>query len=78
MLLYRLKELECSLQKDTNKNKNKLNSVTSLKNTLLKVDYKNEDIPEHSFEKIERVFISINNRELTEEEKELLRHIISI
>ncbi len=69
MLLYKIKELECSLEKGEMKNKSMLNSVSSLKNTLLNIDFITEVIPEYSYDKIIQVLEDINGKVLSFEEK---------
>ncbi len=76
MLLYRIIELEISLEKDKMKNESKLNIVSSLKNTLLKIDFKTEAIPEYSYDKIIQILEDINCKVLSFEEKKIIRDII--
>jgi hypothetical protein len=76
MLLYNIKELECTLEKDKVKNASKLNRVSSLKNTLLKIDFRTEVIPEYSYHKIIQVLEDINGKVLSFEEKKIIQAII--
>ncbi len=76
MLLYRIKELECSLEKDELKNESKLNIVSSLKNTLLNIDFRTEVIPDYSYDKIIEVLEDINGKVLSSEEKEIIQDVI--
>ena len=76
LILYKIKELECSLEKDEMKNESKLNIVSSLKNTLLNIDYKFEEIPEYSYNKIIRVLEDINGKALSIEEKEIINGVL--
>jgi tRNA A-37 threonylcarbamoyl transferase component Bud32 len=76
MLLYKIKELEYSLEKDKMKNEAKLNIVSSLKNTLLKIDFRTEVIPEYSYDKIIQVLEDINGKVLSFEEKQIIQDVI--
>jgi len=75
MLLYKIKELECSLEKGELKNEAMLNSVSSLKNTLLNIDFRTEVIPEYSYDKIIQVLEDINGKVLSFEEKTIIQEI---
>lgn len=76
MLLYKIKELECSLEKGELKNEHKLNIVSSLKKTLLKIDFRTEHIPEYSYDKIIQVLEDINGNTLSFEEKKIIQDVI--
>jgi hypothetical protein len=76
MLLYKIKELEYSLEKDKMKNEAELNRVSSLKNTLLKIDFRTEVIPEYSYDKIIQVLEDINGKVLSFEEKQIIQDVI--
>ncbi len=76
MLLYKIKELECSLEKDEIRNEFKLHIVSSLKNTLLNIDFRTEDIPEYSYDKIIQVLEDINGKALSFEEKKIIQDVI--
>ncbi len=76
MLLYKIKELECALEKDKTKNESKLSIVSSLKNTLLNIDFKTENIPEYSYGKIIQILEDINGTVLSFEEKKIIQDII--
>ena len=76
MLLYKIKELECALEKDELKNESKLNIVSSLKNTLLNIDFRTEVIPEYSYDKIIQVLEDINGKVLSFEEKKIIQDVI--
>ncbi len=76
MLLYKIKELECSLEKDEMKNESKLNIVSSLKNTLLNIDFRIEEIPEYSYYKIIQILEDINGEKLSFEEKKIIQNVI--
>ena len=76
MLLYKIRELECSLEKDKIKNESKLNIVSSLKNTLLNIDFRTEVIPEYSYDKIIQVLEDINGEVLSYEEKKTLQDVM--
>ncbi len=76
MLLYKIRELECSLEKDKIKNESKLNIVSSLKNTLLNIDFRTEVIPEYSYDKIIQVLEDINGEVLSYEEKKILQDVM--
>ena len=77
MILYRLKEMECFLEKEIPKNISKLRIINNLKKALLKVNYKAEEIPEYSFDKIVNLLEELNERELSVEEKKLLQLIMT-
>ena len=76
MLLYKLKEMECALEKSTSKDKGQLESVTNLKNLLLKIDYKAEIVPENSVEKLEAILTELKGKSLSFNEKKLLKEIV--
>jgi len=76
MLLYKIKELECSLEKDEMKNESKLIIVSSLKNILLNIDFRTEVIPEYSYDKIIQVLEDINGKVLSFEEKKVIQDVI--
>ncbi len=76
MLLYKIRELECSLEKDKIKNESELNIVSSLKNTLLNIDFSTEVIPEYSYHKIIQILEAINGKVLSYEEKKILQDVI--
>ena len=75
MLLYKLKEIECLLEKSSQKSE-RFKTVSTLKNLLLKVDYKTEVIPDYSFEKLESLLIELKGNELTVDEKLVLKEIV--
>ena len=77
MILYRLKEMQCFLEKETPKNMSKLRTINDLKNALLKVNYKAEEVPEYSFDKIVNLLEELNKRKLLVEEKKLLKLIVT-
>lgn len=77
MILYRLKEMECSLEKEMPQNPLKLKTVDALKNALLKINYRTEEVPEYSFNKIITLLEDLNDTELSVEEKKLLKLIIT-
>ncbi len=76
MLLYKIKELECSLEKGEIKNESMLNIVSSLKNMLLNIDFKTEVIPEYSYDKIIQILEDINGEKLSFEEKKIIQNVI--
>ena len=78
MLLYRLKEIECVLEKEATKNTDQLNTVLALKNSLLSIDFKVEEVPEYSFDKLVVLLKEINSKALSFEEKKLLKEIIAV
>jgi len=76
MLLYRLKELECSLEKLAPQNMELLNTVIDLKNLLLRINHKYEKMPEYSFEKICRLLEELNGKPLTGQQEQLIEQIL--
>ena len=76
MLLYKIKELECSLEKGKMKNESMLNIVSSLKNMLLNIDFRTEVIPDYSYDKIIEVLEDINGKVLSYEEKKIIQDVI--
>tara|TARA_R100001369_G_scaffold49155_1_gene75711 strand:+ start:134 stop:370 length:237 start_codon:yes stop_codon:yes gene_type:complete len=76
MLLYKIKELECSLEKDKMKNESKLIIVSSLKNTLLNIDFRTEVIPDYSYDKIIQILEDIKGRVMSYEEKKIIQDVI--
>ena len=76
MVLYKLKEIECSLEQSS-QNSERLKAVSTLKNLLLEVDFKTEVIPDHSFDKLSNLLIELKGNELTNNEQLVLKEIIS-
>lgn len=76
MLLFKLKELECDLEHSKLKNASKLKMVSSLKDTLLKIDFRAEEIPEYSFDKIIQVLEDVNGEKLSFDEKKIIQKLI--
>ena len=75
MLLYKLKEMECLLEKSS-QNSERFKTVSTLKNLLLKVDFKTEVIPDYSLDKLSNLLIELKGNKLTNEEKIVLKEII--
>ena len=75
MLLYKLKDIECHLEKSS-QNSERFETVSILKNLLLKVDYKTEIIPDYSFDKLSNLLIELKGKELTRDEKLVLKEIV--
>jgi len=76
MLLYNLKEMECALEKSTNKNMEIHTSVTRLKTLLLSIDNKAEIVPESSYDKLVAVLGNLNGKPLSSLDKGILRAVI--
>ncbi|WP_435416251.1 hypothetical protein [Polaribacter aestuariivivens] len=76
MFLYKLKEIENSLEEKIASEKSLLEAVISLKNILLKINFEVEDIPEYSFDKILKLLEVVKKSPLTKNEKIILRKII--
>jgi hypothetical protein len=76
MILYKLQKLECALQFTIIKSKAKVKTINKLKNLLLEVDQKNEQIPENSLDDITRLLKFIKGKNLTLKEKEILIEIL--
>ncbi|MCH4551772.1 MULTISPECIES: hypothetical protein [Aestuariibaculum] len=76
MLLFKLKELECAFEKQLRPDEKMKKAVSALKMLFLKIDYKNEILPEFSFEKVVEVLEDVNGRELTGRQKLVVKHIM--
>ncbi|TMM29391.1 hypothetical protein FDT66_09705 [Polaribacter aestuariivivens] len=76
MFLYKLKEIENSLEEKIASEKSLLDAVISLKNILLKINFEVEDIPEYSFDKILKLLEVVKKSPLTKNEQIILRKII--
>ncbi|QOD62118.1 hypothetical protein H9I45_06665 [Polaribacter haliotis] len=76
MLLYKLRDIETSLEKEPLKNKDLLEAIVSLKSIFLKLNFEVEEVPEYSFTKILKLLESIKNSTLTKNEELILRCII--
>ena len=76
MLLYKLKEMECCLEKNKIRNEVLLKNVSKLKNLLLQIDFKVEEVQEYSFDKLIAVLEEIKGRKLTKRQKQLLWQLI--
>lgn len=77
MLLYKLKELECSLEKKSveTKKSEQLNIVTKLKELLFNIDFQAEVIPEFTLEPLLELMAELNGQPLTREEEHTLSQI---
>lgn len=76
MLLYKLKELECALEKMAQPNNDLLYAVQSLKSLLLKIDYKYEKIPDYSYYKLRVLLEDVSGKSLTVQQEKLMQQII--
>ncbi len=76
MLLFKLKELECTLEKASQQDEMLLRAVKTLKDLFLKIDYKYEELPEFSFEKMVEVLKEVNGRELTGRQELVLKQVM--
>ncbi|WMI66334.1 hypothetical protein RBH94_04030 [Aestuariibaculum sp. YM273] len=71
-----MKELECTLEKASQQDEMLLRAVKTLKDLFLKIDYKYEELPEFSFEKMVEVLKEVNGRELTGRQELVLKQIM--
>jgi hypothetical protein len=76
MILYKLQKLECALQFTIIKSKAKVKTINKLKNLLLEVDQKNEQIPENSLDDITNLLKFIKGKNLSRKEKEIIIEIL--
>ena len=76
MILYKLQKLKCALQFTIMKSKAKVKTINKLKNLLLEVDQKNEQIPENSLDDITNLLNFIKGKNLSLKEKEILIEIL--
>jgi hypothetical protein len=75
MLLYKLKDIECSFER-TQSNSKRKQAASSIINLLLKIDFKAEVIPDTNFEKLSFLLEDVKEKQLSEIESKLLKEII--
>ncbi|AJR05024.1 hypothetical protein [Siansivirga zeaxanthinifaciens] len=76
MILYKLKELECSLEKKDPTDLILLENLRILKELLLKIDFQAENIPENNYKKLLQVLIEINGANLSPELQKVLDTVV--
>ena len=76
MILYKLKVLECSLEKKDPTDLILLENVRILKELLLKIDFQAENIPENNYRKLLQVLIEINGGNLSPELQNVLDTVV--
>lgn len=76
MILYKLKVLECSLEKKDPTDLILLENVRILKGLLLKIDFQAENIPENNYRKLLQVLIEINGGNLSPELQNVLDTVV--
>ena len=76
MILYKLKVLECSLEKKDPTDLILLENVRILKGLFLKIDFQAENIPENNYRKLLQVLIEINGGNLSPELQNVLDTVV--
>lgn len=76
MLLYKLLEMEITIEVTSPSYESQLKAIVSLKKALLKIDFRVEEIPEHSFDKTKCLLEDIIGRKLHDDEARVLKRII--
>ncbi|MBD0834132.1 hypothetical protein [Aestuariibaculum suncheonense] len=71
-----MKELECDFEKQVQPDQKMKEAVVALKMLFLRIDHKNEILPEFSFESLVEVLEDVNGSKLTDRQKLVLKHIM--